>query len=42
MCPTCHDTGLAPNPNDPNEVTTCPDCSGGYDPRDYYAADIDD
>ncbi|MGW2403504.1 hypothetical protein ACWCXK_03080 [Streptomyces sp. NPDC001739] len=41
MCATCNGSGLVPNPTDPNEVTLCPDCNGGYDPRDDYTADID-
>ncbi|WP_157878817.1 hypothetical protein [Streptomyces sp. CT34] len=40
-CATCNGTGLVPNPNCPGEVVICPDCSGGYDPEDYYSADID-
>jgi hypothetical protein len=40
MCSTCSNSGLAPQPGNPNEVTTCPDCSGGSDPRDTAAADF--
>ncbi|WP_327392952.1 MULTISPECIES: hypothetical protein [unclassified Streptomyces] len=41
MCSTCNGTTLVPQPDNPQELTICPDCSHGTDPRDSYAADFD-
>ncbi|MEU4729155.1 hypothetical protein [Streptomyces sp. NPDC023588] len=35
--PQCDD-GIVPNPysDDPEDLTLCPSCNHGYDPRDHH------
>ncbi|MFI9027232.1 hypothetical protein [Streptomyces sp. NPDC053560] len=45
MCPTCNNSRLVPQPNNPNELTVCPDCdgngNGGSLPFDEYHPDVE-